>query len=212
MVTHSEILFLLGGRWHDFGAFAARATQMLPQERYAARVSYDFDDLTSLEARKPGVIILYTCLDDETAVRHTDAQTERLCRWVNDGGGLLAIHSATVAARRHSNLKALIGGSFISHPPRGSFTVTPVADGHPIMRGVNPFTVDDELYLHDVNASARVHLEADHDGLRRPLAWSKVHGRGKVVYFALGHDEAAWDLTVYWKIVAQSLGWMSLAP
>jgi type 1 glutamine amidotransferase len=208
LVANTDILLLLGGSWHNFDGFATRVTPCLSEAGFAVRVSYDLDDWTSLEAEGSSIVILYTCLDEATAYCHTDAHIEGLCRWVSAGGGLLAIHSATVAARRHSNLKSLIGGSFISHPPRARFVVTPVADGHPIIQGVDPFAIEDELYLHDVDPSVRVHLFAQHQGQTQPLAWTRQQGRGKVAYFALGHDQAAWDLPEYQKFVLQSLGWL----
>lgn len=183
-------------------------TTLLTQAGFALRASHDLDQMASLDALDCGVVVLYTCLDEQTPQDHTLAQTDALCRWVNAGGGLLAIHSATVAARRHMNLKSLIGGSFISHPAKATFIVEPVQDSHAIVKGLEPFAVEDELYLHEVDSSVRIHLRAQHAGHPQPLAWSRAQGDGRVVYFALGHDENSWSLAAYQKIVLQSIGWL----
>jgi len=207
-VTDTEILLVLGGSWHDFDGFAACTMPLLARASVAVRVSYDLEDLASLEALGCRIVVLYTCLDDKTSQHHTDPQTNGLYRWVNGGGGLLAIHSATIAARQHSILKSLIGGSFISHPPRATFIATPSEDAHPIIQGVESFAIEDELYTNDVNPSVQIHLVAQHQGKAQPLAWSRVQGKGKVAYLALGHDQAAWDSAGYQKIFVQSIGWL----
>jgi type 1 glutamine amidotransferase len=86
--------------------------------------------------------------------------------------------------------------------------VSPVPVEHPITHGIEPFTIDDELYYNHCDPGVLVHLVAQ-DGPRAcPLAWSRLTGQGKVVYFGPGHDEAAWNLPEYQRIIQQCARWL----
>lgn len=208
MVDAANVLCVLGGSWHDFDGFAHTFTPVLARAGMQNRCTQDLDELTRLQGASYELVLLYTCIDEQCAVAHSQAQVHGLCSWVQGGGSLLAVHGATVAARQHPDLKELLGGCFVSHPPRARLVVSPVPAEHPITRGIEPFTVDDELYYHDYDPAVSVHL-VTHDGQRAcPLAWSRPAGQGTVVYFGLGHDEAAWNVPSYQRIVQQSARWL----
>ncbi len=208
MVKNNKVQLVLGGTWHNFEGFSSSMTSLLTPMGFVVRTRYDLDSIVSPDSLDCGTVVLFTCFDGNVPGAHTGAQIEALCSWVNAGGGLLAIHSAATAARHDALLKALIGGSFISHPPKARFIAEPVPGSHRIIQGIEPFAVEDELYLTDVDSSVQVHLTAQHEGSPQPLAWSRTQGSGRVVYFALGHDESAWGLAAYRKIVVQSIGWL----
>lgn len=207
-MRNGKIRLILGGTWHNFDGFSSSMSSLLTPAGFDLDARFDLDTVHSRDSFDCGTVVLFTCFDAGAPDGFTDAQIDALCSWVNAGGGLLAIHSVATAARHNTRLKALIGGSFISHPPKARFIADPVQDSHPIIQGVEPFTVEDELYLTDVDSSVRVHLTAQHEGRPQPLAWSRTQGLGRVVYFALGHDESAWGLAAYQKIVVQSIGWL----
>jgi hypothetical protein len=208
LVSHSDVLALVGGAWHDFDGFLRRLRPWLGHSGFSVRDSRDASDLGSLDG-SCRIVVLYTCLDGSDPAPDAPARTHSLSQWVSRGGGLLAIHSATVAARTDLALRALLGGVFVSHPPKASFRVTPANCSHPVTRGVGAFEVEDELYLHEVDPSVNVLFYTEALGRAIPLAWTRSQGLGKVVYFALGHDEDAWDLAEYRNIVVKSLAWLS---
>jgi type 1 glutamine amidotransferase len=208
VVNNNKIQLILGGTWHNFEGFSSRMTSWLTPAGFVVGARYGLTPFESPDSFDCGTLVLFTCFDAQALDGPTDAQIEALCSWVDAGGGLLAIHSAATTARHSASLKELIGGSFRSHPPKAKFIAEPVLDSHPIVRDLEPFAVEDELYLTDVDSSVRVHLTAQYEGAAQPLVWSRTQGNGKVVYFALGHDESAWDLAAYRKIVAQSIAWL----
>lgn len=210
-------LILLGGAWHDFVGFAEIIPALLAEEGLASEPTYDPDDLLrlGLAEERRDLVVLYTCYDEsgETgegpgARRPTNEQVRALADWVQGGGALLGIHGATVAGESAPAFGALLGASFVSHPARHDFTVYPVAVPHPITAGIEPFTVRDELYLHEFEASPDVHMVALYGGAAHPLVWSRREGRGRVAYLALGHDREVWDHPAFRRILRQAARWL----
>jgi len=117
----------------------------------------------------------------------------RLVRFVRRGGGLVVLHGSSNGFVRWPAWGRLIGARFVTHPPFGPGAVSVAGDvttaGVPAR-----FTVRDEFYAFDRNPArggARIvaHLAT---GDRRPLAWRRAEGRGRVFHDALGHPDAAW--------------------
>jgi uncharacterized protein len=118
---------------------------------------------------------------------------ERLVRFVRGGGGLVVLHGSSNGFVRWPAWGALIGARFVTHPPFGRGTVSVAGDvttaGVPAR-----FTVADEFYAFDRDprrGGARVVARLA-TGDRRPLAWRRSEGRGRVFHDALGHPDAAW--------------------
>jgi uncharacterized protein len=134
---------------------------------------------------------------------------ERLVRFVRGGGGLVVLHGSSNEFVRWPAWGPLIGARFVTHPPFGRGTVSVAGDvttaGVPAR-----FTVADEFYAFDRDprrGGARVVARLA-TGDRRPLAWRRAEGRGRVFHDALGHPDAAWaDGDPRLALVRAGLGW-----
>ncbi|MBI3711035.1 MAG: ThuA domain-containing protein [Proteobacteria bacterium] len=109
----------------------------------------------------------------------------------------------------------ILGGAWVwgksGHPPYGPAEVRVDARDHPILRGHPDFAIDDEVYGDLALAADIVPLmraRAD-DGAAgwHPMLWERRVGHGRVVYDALGHDEAALSHVVHRRIVARGALW-----
>jgi type 1 glutamine amidotransferase len=112
---------------------------------------------------------------------------------VRGGGGLVILHATSNGFLRWPDWGRLIGARFVRHPPLRRDTVS--VGGDVATRGVpRRFTVADEFYVFDrdpARAGAQIVARlSTHD--RRPLAWRRREGRGRVFHDALGHPGAAW--------------------
>jgi type 1 glutamine amidotransferase len=217
-VDGQSILLLLGGTYHDFEGFAAAARTILEAGGHTVEASYDLDTLTHLDEGRYSVVLLYTCLtaagegDSAPPPAHSDAQLEALTAWVRAGGGLLATHAATVASQNKPAFRALVGGTFLNHPPPFSFTAYPLSHEHPITAGIEAFSVHDEFYVQDYDASVHIHMIGLDRGLAHPLVWSKPEGKGRVAYVALGHGPEVWTLGPYQRLLRQAADWLIPTP
>lgn len=209
-----KILLLLGGVHHDFEGFAAAFQEIVGDGNRVITATYDGDALLRLHEEEVDVVAIYTCLggaqkDGVVAEDLTAAQTTALGKWVRNGGGLLALHAATVMQEDNQLMRDLIGGRFLTHPPQFDFAVIPLASEHPITNGVGPFTVHDEFYIQEFSTDVTVPMTAENRGAVYPMVWTKDEGHGRVAYIAPGHTASTWATENYRQLLRQGVGWLA---
>jgi uncharacterized protein len=131
-----------------------------------------------------------------------------LLRFVRGGGGFVGLHSASDTFADWPGYVRLIGARFAGHAPLGPGRVVVGDRRHPITRPLPAsFSTTDEFYRFRSAPQGAHVLLVDHKG-RRPLAWTRRSGRGRVFYDALGHPIDAWSDPVRTGIVARGLRWV----
>jgi type 1 glutamine amidotransferase len=171
---------------------AYEATHLLAQHLSPASLSgYD------------GIILLNT-----SGVLHLPDRAAFL-RWVADGHAVIAIHAAMDTSYNSPDdlMGMLAGGARFATAPGGTSVERRVFRAnatHPASRDwPDGIAVVDEFYqFHRPNpavestsipgidpARVQVLLEADDEGRRIPVAWSRQHESGRVFYTALGHRD-----------------------
>jgi len=210
------ILIILGGLYHDFDGFARAMKLLFEADDWSVEATYDLDVLTRLDKKECQVVLSYTCLsknspeqETSTPERLTDEQVHGLAGWVQHGGGLLAVHCATVIGESNSDLARLLGGNFISHPAPFNFTVSSILDQHPLTNGVPAFDVYDEFYMEHCEPSTAVHMTAVYEGKTYPMVWSKPEGAGRVAHIAPGHFPEVWKHPLYQHLMIQAVNWLT---
>jgi len=168
-------------------------------------------------------------------IKADQARAERLMKsllnFVENGGGLAGIHSATDTLGEEPRYFNMIGGTFNAHPWNAGDTVTvKVRDAsHPLNApfkdGGVTFDIKDEIYqLKNYDASTRHNLlglylgegsktDMKKGGIVRTdgdfaISWVRSQGKGRVFYCSLGHNE-----DVYWNppVVRHYLGGLQFA-
>lgn len=201
-----------GGRWHDFDFVRRQVLDLLAtDERIRATVASDYSDTGRLETCE--LLVSYTC-----DVRPGSAEISRLRSWVEQGGTWLALHGTNAAldetpegfspAEGLADLWQLIGSRFVAHPPIEPYEVRFVSDD-PLVRGIGPFTVADELYLMELPdpdgidvlavASYGGHARGFANATwpvddRRPVVYVRRVGTGRIWYCTLGHCRGRFDM------------------
>jgi type 1 glutamine amidotransferase len=159
-----------------------------------------------------------------------EAEVAAVQRFLERGGRWFALHTSN-AVPPDCPLPRLLGSRFVTHPPYGPFRVDVTDGSDPILAGIEPFEVEDELYVCEQAEDLEVLLHArwggDLRGLRvetadQPLMYRRRVGAGAVLYLALGHcnpagvvirDEivgqrrGAWDSPVYRELVGRGVSW-----
>ena len=129
-------------------------------------------------------------------------------RYVEEGHGFLALHAGNTSHRPHE-MAEFIGNDFIKHPPQCGVKVTPVGT-HPILDGVEPFTVRDEHYMIDVFApDAEVILEStsDTEAGTQTAGYVRTMGKGRFCALTPGHNLAVYENENYLKLLKQAIRW-----
>ncbi|MHB8898350.1 MAG: ThuA domain-containing protein [Thermoguttaceae bacterium] len=132
---------------------------------------------------------------------------DNLTRFVENGGGLVVLHFGCGAFQEFKDDFAKIAGRVWfgektppgrrNHDPRGPFTVNIAAADHPVTRGMNDFTTDDELYsclVGDLPVTTLATAVSKIDGVAYPMAFVFQCGKGRVFHSVLGHDAAAFGV------------------
>lgn len=208
--------FVVGGRFHDFDFARLEILKLLgAQERIRVRVAEDYSDIAGIAASD--ALVSYTC-----DVRPDERQQEALARFVASGKRWLALHGTNSfiewmpdgrvqIPRTAPTFMGLLGSQFVAHPPVGEFRVLVSDPAHELVRGIEPFTVTDELYLSELHGHNHVLLHTHYNGKAqrgfpdrewfsdepRPLLYLHPHGEGEVLYFTLGHCRGRYDMQPY---------------
>jgi type 1 glutamine amidotransferase len=130
-------------------------------------------------------------------------------QFVNRGGGVLGIHSATACFKDTPHYFEILGGRFSGHGPVSSFEVEPVSGPNEPFDGMPSFTVTDELYLHEFQQGIRTHFTALHNGLPQPMVWTYYYGAGKVCCTVPGHLLQTVQNEIYQEVLLRGLAWVS---
>ncbi|MCL2031435.1 MAG: ThuA domain-containing protein, partial [Oscillospiraceae bacterium] len=177
-------------------------------------------------AESPAVL-LSKC-DEASQSDRTSWKTEAVQRafaaYVENGGGLLAVHTALVAGKDTGILDRLIGSRFTYHPNACPVTVQPVKR-HPVAEGVGMFCETDEHYRLDVTApDADIFMasysppqggEAGYleDPYHNTPAWvcaagyTRTQGKGRVCVLSPGHCLPVWHNPQFQRLLENALRW-----
>ncbi|HUP47597.1 MAG TPA: ThuA domain-containing protein [Thermoanaerobaculia bacterium] len=125
----------------------------------------------------------------------------RLLEWVAAGGAFFGVHSAADTWHQWPEYLDMLGAEFAGHPPESEVEVVVDDWFHPSTRHMTaPHRVVEEIYFFDRFSRDRVKMllslrVAPDDGRPGffPLAWHRRHGRGLVLYTALGHRIDVWQ-------------------
>jgi type 1 glutamine amidotransferase len=147
-------------------------------------------DLTPARLRTARAVVVLDTTGDPPLAPGARAA---VVRFVRAGGGLVVLHAATNGFARWPAWGPLVGARFVRHPPLRADTVAVTPDV--TTRAVPPrFRTTDEFYVFDRDPRrGGAHVVARlAGGDRRPLAWRRQEGRGRVFQDALGHPAQAW--------------------
>jgi len=228
-------LLLTGGPTHPFAATAPLLVDLLAERGVTTDVTSDPHEALALLAaaesgHRPGFDLVtvhalrwsmgqerYAGQRAEHAVTVTDDDLAVLERFVLGGGGLLALHTAVICFDGAPRWRALCGAAWdwnrSSHPPLGPVTVSPTPAGraHEVTRGVEAFTVEDEVYgfLDEVDGlePLLVAEHPEHGDRTHPLVWARPVGAGRVVTDLLGHGPPAFEHPAHRQVLGRAATW-----
>ncbi|MCZ7644269.1 MAG: ThuA domain-containing protein [Planctomycetota bacterium] len=147
------------------------------------------------------------------------ADREALERYVASGRPLLVHHGAIASYDDWPRFGELLGFTWVwgttAHSPVAEHRVEVLPTGHPLVRGVENFTLTDELYYEirpSPGLAPQVHAEAAWQERRLPMIFSAEGGRapgaGRVVYLANGHDLRAFECPGLRKVWLNAVRWL----
>jgi uncharacterized protein len=211
-----DAVVVCGGRWHDFDYARLELLRRLARHPHVrTRVFEDYSRPSALD--RADFLVTYTC-----DVRPAPGPEQRaLVDFVERGGRWLALHGTNSAIdppepggprvfrtpRALGPVAEVLGSQFLGHPPIVPYRVEVTRPDHPLVAGIQPFEVSDELYVCELHGPLEVLLHArwrgpcrgfeeggTADDEPRPVLYLRPHGRGAVCYLTLGHCRGRYDV------------------
>jgi type 1 glutamine amidotransferase len=215
-------------RNHDFDFARLRLAQAI-YDAYGIRVdcAQDYEDSAAILGGD--LLVTYT-----SQVAVSEKASAALQRYLERGGRWFALHASN-SVLQNPILPKILGTRFISHPPYMTFPVQVTRPEDPLLEGIAPFDIDDELYcveqtMDDIEVLLHTRWGGEAFGGHifevddRPLMYRRKVGEGGVLYLALGHanrpydkpfphypeqpdHRGPWDLPVYNTLIQRGIEW-----
>lgn len=222
---------LSGGLLHDFPATTACLSDLLVAADLDVEVHTDVDDafgalpgadLLVVNALRwtmtgPGVPTRLSDLAAEWAASPSESSRASFAKHLGSGGGVLGVHTAAICFDDWPEWGQALGGAWAwgrsSHPPLGPAIRVCPAVADPLVTGVEPFELVDEVYGDlDVRPDVTGLLEAAHPETPespQPVLWSHEHAGGRVVYDALGHHPLSYEAPAHVAVLQRAIHWLT---
>ena len=148
---------------------------------------------------------------DKYRIWMTPEQEKAVVDFVEQGGGFLNLHNSMGLYPENGPYLDLVGGRYIGHGPLERFRVTVTNREHPIVRGVEDFSVADEQHTPPYDED-KVHVflrSRSDDGSREAAAgWAYEPGQGRLVHLAPGHTSEAMEHPMFQRLMRNSVTWL----
>lgn len=207
-----NVHMVAAGKYHDIDFARLELLKLLAEdERIRVRVAPDYHDLDSIRAAD--FLITYTCdlvpeEEEQVALRDCIASGKRWFALHGTNAILKFLEDGRVDAPETAPvLMQTLGTQFLAHPPIQPFKVTLSDPEHELVKGIQEFETDDELYLCREHGDlhrlmeTRFHGEVQgwvHDQWPqddpRPVYYINRVGDGEVLYLNLGHCRGHYDM------------------
>ena len=145
---------------------------------------------------------------------------------VREGVGLAGFHGGMCDAFRDSvEYQFMTGGQWVAHPGNDGvqYTVKIVDRSHEITRDLPDFQISSEQYYMHVDPAVKVlattrfptpgvegpHI--DNGAVDMPQVWTKLYGKGRVFYNALGHQANIFDVREAREMMRRGFLWAARA-
>ncbi len=208
----TKVYLVAAGDYHDIDFARLELLKLMAEDASVrVQVAANYHDIDSINASD--VLVTYTC-----NLVPTDAEQEALRDFVAGGKRWFALHGTNSILKFLADgrvdspetapvLMKTLGTQFIAHPPIAPFKVRVADPDHELVKGINEFETDDELYLCRVHGKLHTLLDTRYTGpakgfveeqwdddVPRPVYYINKVGKGEVLYLNLGHCRGHYDM------------------
>lgn len=193
--------------------------RVLTEEKFDVTVSDSLDAFNDAAALKQLDLIVPVW----TAGVLTPDQQKNLCAAVREAGvGIAGCHGGMCDAFRNScEYQFMTGGQWVAHPGNDGvkYTIEIKDASHPTLQGIKNFEVASEQYYMHVDPAIKVLAtckfptpgadgpHVPNGSFDMPQIWTKMYGKGRVFYSALGHTPAVVEAEPHLTIMRRGLKW-----
>lgn len=154
----------------------------------------------------------------------TREQSQALRDTVAAGCGLAGWHGGMCDSfRQDVAYQFMTGGQWVAHPGGVvRYTVDSIDQKDPITRGLRPFRMKSEQYYMHTDPGnktlAYTTFSGRHQGVtwirgvKMPVVWTRVWGKGRVFFTSLGHVNNDFDVPEAFEIAKRGIMWAAREP
>ncbi|MEO9298184.1 ThuA domain-containing protein [Devosia alba] len=208
----SALIVYGGWSGHEPEECAAIYRRWLHEDGYSVRTATE----TSAFA-DPSIHELSLIVPIFTMSKIEKDELENLTKAVEGGVGLAGHHGGMSDAFRDAvDYQFMVGGQWVAHPGNIIDYTVDVADPlDPIMAGIKSFAYRSEQYYMHVDPSNQVlattTFSGEHaswiEGVVMPVAWKRMHGKGRVFHSTLGHVAKEFEVREMATMMRRGMNW-----
>jgi type 1 glutamine amidotransferase len=208
----SALIVYGGWSGHDPEECAAIYRRWLHEDGFSVRTATE----TSAFA-DPSIHDLSLIVPIFTMSKIEKEEVENLTKAVEGGVGLAGHHGGMSDAFRDAvDYQFMVGGQWVAHPGNIIDYTVDVADPmDPIMAGIKSFPYTSEQYYMHVDPSnhvlATTTFSGEHapwiEGVKMPVAWKRMHGKGRVFHSTLGHQAKEFENLEMATMLRRGVNW-----
>ena len=193
---------------HDYPAWQKKWNPLLASAP-GVTVSNAWEWPVAEQFRSANVIVFYYWNHDWSAARYA-----QLDAYLARGGGVVVLHSATIADKEPEQLAERLG--LAAQPQRTKYLHCPLdlvitaPTNHPITQGLpRVIPLIDEPYWPMIGDAGKVEVlaTAEQEGKAWPMIWTFQKGKGRVFASILGHYSWTHDDPMFRILVLRGMAW-----
>ena len=200
-------LILSGGVAHDYAETSGILAEVLQEVGIASEIHERFSVVEDGSLGRFDMLTLncarWTCDQtpkwrDEWHFELSEAARAQLLGFLQQEGGLLALHAATICFDDWIEFRRILGAwwdwGHSGHAPLQHHTMHVRSAAHPITQGLGDFVIQDELYTNArITDAVEPLIDAAWEAARHPILWVRQYANARVCYNALGHGREAFE-------------------
>jgi type 1 glutamine amidotransferase len=171
---------------------------------------------SSREVRQSYNAVLFYTMRSDTPVNdgpwYEGRALDALSELGETGQGIIVLHHSLMAFPRWPRWADICGLSPETYKGYAlnqdlAFTITD--EEHPITRGLNDFSLQDEAYMMGPSENTRVLLTTGSPNSMSHIGWVKQFGNSRVFCYQSGHGPSAWNHPSFREIVRRGIRWVA---
>lgn len=214
-----KALMVWGGDIHEPRQCVEVFAPLLEAEGFDVEISPNLDPYLNAEKMKSLSLIVQSI-----TMGKISAQQERgLLEAVRNGVGLAGWHGGLADSfRGNTGYEFMVGGIWVAHPGNVfDYDVNIIHRTDPITKGLTDFRLRSEQYYLLVDPNTEVLATTTFVGKPdapwtkdavMPAAWKKMHGKGRIFYFSVGHSAADFSVPQAREIMKRGMLWAARVP
>ncbi len=152
----------------------------------------------------------------------TEQQKAAFLDMLKKGKGMVFLHHSFISYQDWPEFEKVTGGKYYlqaivkdgqeipasTYRHDVDFDITVVDPEHPVTRGLQDFTIHDEVYGgYTVLPDGHTLLTTNHPESSKILGWTRTYGNSRIVVLQPGHDNHGYSNPNYQRLVKQAIEW-----